>query len=373
VRFSLFNKDLEEKDLAACYFLYGEETWLASEFLGQLVELLVPPEAEGFSLERFHYEDTSWPEVIDLARTAPFLFSPWRVIALEFPPTDRESREEGEGKGRSVFSETDESVVGGYLAGPADRTVLVVVLPGRANASRRIVKFFAKQPEKVVVCRELKPLKGAGLQSWIDRRMAGLGKSMTAEAKLRLVDLVGNDLRRLSNELDKLAAFAGQSKTLDEDDVAAAAGWTKVREGWELESALEARDARRALVVLANFFVEGKPPELVLAGLSNFFRGVLAAREGLREGRDRKEIFREVRPQIRESYGGWYFEHLKAYFSFIEGLTAAELDDWLKELGRIDFRLKTGDVSTRADIEAFIVKYCRRPRPGGVTSRPGRR
>ncbi len=372
MRFSLLNKDVEEKDLSAVYFLYGEETFLAQEFLGQLVELLVPPDAEGFSLERFHYEDTSWPEVIDLARTAPFLFSPWRIIALEFPLTDRESRDDLESKGRKVFSETDESLVAEYLAGAAERTVLVVVLPGRANASRRIVKFFAKYPEKVVLSRELKPLKGAGLMSWIDRRMAGLGKSMTSEAKFRLVELIGNDLQRLANELDKLAAYAGETKTLDEDDVAAAAGWTKVREGWELESALEARDARRALVVLANFFIEGKPPELVLAILSNFFRGVLASREGLREGRDRKEIFREVKPQIRESYGSWYFDQLKAYFGFIEGFGPAELDACLKELGRIDFRVKTSDVSARTDIEAFIVNYCRRLAPGGVTSRLGR-
>lgn len=370
MRFFLLNKTLEEKDVAPCYFLYGEETFLAQEFLGQLQELLVPPEAGDIGMERFHFEDTSWPEVIDQARTAPFLFSAWRVIALEMPLSEK--KEEGERRGREIFSERDESLVGDYLKSPAGRTVLVVVMPGRANSSRRIVKFFTSLPESAVETRELKPLKGAGLLSWIDRKVSAAGKAMGPEAKSRLVELIGTDLQRLDKELDKLAIYVGDKRAVDEEDVDAAAGATKEREGWELGSALETGDLHRALAVLANFFAEGKAPQLVLAILSGFFREILAAQEALRAGQDKSAIFRDLRPWIKGG-GPWLAERMTEFFSSVQDLSPKELNASLESLRRIDLRIKTTDATARTEIETFIVEYFRRRRPGGITLRPERR
>lgn len=373
MRLNLLGQDLEPDDVAPCYFLHGEETFLAREFLDQLCRLLVPPEVEDFRLERFFRDETGWAEVLDAARTAPFLFAPWRVIAFELGSSDRSEREEGEGGGASKFSDADEALLKAYLESPAGRTVLVVVLPGQANPSRRIVKFFGSFPEAKVVVRELKPLKGPGLQSWIDRRLAASGKAMTAEAKTRLAALVGHDLQRLDTELEKLAAYVGEKKAIDADDVDAASGQTKELEGWELTAALEARDARRALTALANFYTEGKAPELILGILSREFRDFLFAQEGLREGEDPREVFKRVRPQIRESYGGWFTTQMNAFLGCVRGLSPEDLQQDLEGLGRIDYRMKNTDANTRTDIEAFVVEFCRTRRPEGVSSKPARR
>jgi DNA polymerase-3 subunit delta len=364
LRFFLLNKDLAETDVASCYFLYGEETFLAQEFLSQLRELLLPPEAADTGLERFRLEETSWPEVIDVARTAPFLFSAWRVIALELPSGDK--TENGERRRTEVFSERDENLVRDYLRAPAGRTVLVVILPGRANPSRRIVAFFSAFPESAVVVRELKPLRGASLMAWIDRKLTPVGKAMGSEAKSRLVDLVGNDLDRLDKELDKLSTFIGDKRTIDEEDVDAAAGATKEREGWELGSALETGDLRRALTVLANFFAEGKAPQLILGILSGFFREILAAQDGLRSGRDKSAIFRELRPYLRGG-GPWLADRMGEFFSSVQGLSPQALTECLESLGRIDRRIKTSDASdatVRTEIEAFLIDFFRRRSPG---------
>lgn len=371
MRFFLLNKALEEKDVAPCYFLYGEETFLGQEFLGQLRELLVPPDAQDFNLERFHFEDTSWPEVIDLARTAPFPLSPWRVISLGLPLSEK--KEEGERQKKELFSERDESLVRDYLSSPAGRTVLVVILPGRANPSRRIVKFFTSFPESVVEARELKPLKGAGLSSWVDRKLSVAGKAMTHEAKSRLAELIGNDLQLLDQELDKLAIYVGDKRSIDEEDVDAVEGSTKEREGWELGSALETDDLHRALAVLANYFAEGKAPEQILGILHGFFRDILVAQEGLRAGRDKSAVFKDVRPRVGKGGGSWYFDRMNEFFSSVQGLSPKELNECLESLGRIDFRIKNSDAAPRTEIETFIVEYFRRRRSGGTTSRPARR
>ncbi|MCJ7610856.1 MAG: DNA polymerase III subunit delta [Candidatus Aminicenantes bacterium] len=367
MRSFLLNKDLQEKDLVPCYFLYGEETFLAQEFLGQLRELLIPPDVPDFNVERLHFEDTSWREVIDLARTAPFIFSPWRIIALEMPPADKKDKGEDERKKKDIFSDMDERLVGDYLAAPASRTILMVILPGRTNKSRRLMKFFASFPAAVVLAKEMKPLKDRNLWSWMNRKMAGWKKAIVPEAMSRLTELVGNDLQRLDKELDKLATYVGDKKSIDEEDVKAASGWTKGLENWEPENALEARDVNRCLAVLAKLFTGGTAPELVLYILGNFFRTILAAQEGLASGRDKKDIFREFRPRITENYGKWYFDRLNDFFSSVQGLSRAELDDCLQRLNRIDYRLKTSDISARTELEVFVVDYCRRRRPEKLT------
>jgi len=367
LRFFLLNKEIRDEDLVPCYFLFGEETYLAHEFLGQLKALLIPPDAQDFNLERFDLEDSSWLEVMDLARTSPFIFSPWRVISLELPASEKKERGGGEKNGRELFSAKDEALVRAYLTAPAPKTVLVVVFPGKANASRRIIKFFTSFPPSVVLAKELKPLKGAQLNGWMDRKLAGLGKTMSDEAKDSLADLAGNDLQRLDMELDKLATYVGGHRSIDEDDVKQATGGTKDMEKWELENALQARDTKRCLGVLDNLFAGGQAPEYILGMLSRFFQGILAAHDGLREGRDKKEIFRAVKPWFNEDSGKWYYDRLNDYFSVVEGMTRKGLDDYLQELGRIDLRIKTTDVSPRAQFEAFVIDFCRRQQPERAT------
>ncbi len=372
MQFFLLNKDVQEKDLVPCYFLFGEETLLAREFLGQLKDLLVSPEAQDFNLERFHLEDTTWREVIDLARTAPFMFSPYRLIYLELPSSEKKERESSEKKREKLFSDMDETGVRTYLAAPAAKTILVVVLPGKPNYSRRVLKFFTSFPPSIVMAVEIKPLKKDSLGTWLDHRASAWGKSITRPAKDKLTELVGGDLQRLDQEIDKLALFVGDKKTIDEEDVDQASGGTRDLEGWELDNALEGREAKKCLAVLANLFGGGGAPEYILGIVSNFFRGILAAQDGLREGRDKKDIFRSLKPQIRESYGRWYFDRLNEFFALVEGFSGRELDELLQSLGRIDARLKTSDVSPKVELEAFVVDYCRRRRPDKATWKPRR-
>ncbi|OGD30102.1 MAG: DNA polymerase III subunit delta [Candidatus Aminicenantes bacterium RBG_13_63_10] len=379
MRLSLLDKDLQETDLLPCYFFYGEETYLAHEFFDDLRRWLIPPDAPQLSVERLHFEDTSWREVIDLARTAPFLLSPWRLISLEMPPQGKKEKDredgdgdEGPGKKKEFFSEGNERLVRDYLAAPASRSVLVITVPGKPNLSRRFMKFFTSFPPKVVLTKELKRFKPRDLGSWAARKLKAWKKEIDPDALAGLTDLVGTELERLDKELDKLATYVGEKKTIDEDDVRAVSAWTRDSELWELQNAFEARDAGRCLEVLAVLFQGGSVPIQVLAVLAGYFRSILAAQEGLRAGRDRKDIFKETHPQIRESFGSWYYDRLNEFFSAAQGLSRSELDDCLQRLKEIDSRLKSSGASGRTEIEAFVLDYCRRCRQEKPTWRARR-
>jgi len=353
--------EIREDRLAAGYVFYGEEDYLAEEFIRRLKRALISPDAQGFNLERFDLAVMRWPDIIDTARTVPFFFSPWRIVVVRAVEENREGKEAREGKGSSrKLSSLDEKIIREYFRSPASRTVLVVVITGRVKKTHSLVKFFDSLSGGAVVLKEVRPLKKGDLHAWMMQRLASLGKSATPEALGRLEEVAGSDLRRIDRELEKIAAFAADRKTVDIEDVLQVCDWTKSFIEWDLAEALKRADQRQSLLILNRAFQEGVRPEHILRVLANFFRDLLLAKLWLREGRDRKEIFAFLKPQIKEAFVKLYAEEFKALFSLLERLSIGEISWAVRELEKIDFSIKTMDVSEQPLMETFVIEYCRR-------------
>jgi DNA polymerase-3 subunit delta len=363
----LLNADIREDALAPCYFLYGEETFLADEFIDQLRETLAGPSGEDFHVDHFYLDETKWMDITDAARTAPFLFHSWRVIAVRVPERKpggdkgswkRGDADEDEVKTARFLGETDQKILREYCAEPQARTVLVVVMPGKVRKNDTVVRFFSSLPRSAVVIRELKPLYPNQLRSWADRKAQSLGKSLTAAAKDRLLEVVGSDLRLLGNELDKLAIFVGERRGIDEDDVNEATGWLRSFEVYELDEALAGADFGRGVAVLGNLFSEGERPEMIVARLATYFRNVLTAQTWLREkSRSRDEIFQHFFPYIKAGPGEFYRTKFNAFFSVVEGLSRSDLNSLLRGLSQADVKIKTSDADERTVLEIFLKSY----------------
>ncbi len=344
----LLGGEIREDRLFPCFFLYGEETYLADEFVRQLKDALISPDGQGFNLERFALEESRWADLIDLARTVPFFFSPWRIVVIE---TAAEND--------SQLSSLEESIIKDYFRSPSSRTVLIIILAGKVKKTHPLVRFFSRLPSNMICLRELKPLKDGHLSRWIDKKLEERGKLATPEAKRRLEEIIGNDLRRLANELEKIVNFAAEKKVVDLDDVNQVCDWVKTFVQWELSNSLEKANIREILLVLNQLFKEGIKAEYILSIIANFFRDILAAKVWLREKRDRKEIFARLRPQIQENFS-FYPTKFKTFFSLVEGFSSADLRSIIAELERIDLLVKTSDTSAQVLLEAFVYNYCRR-------------
>ncbi len=345
----LLGGEIKEDCLSPCFFLHGEETYLADEFVRQLKDALISPDGQGFNLERFALEDTRWADLIDLARTIPFFFSPWRIVVVEIS-ADSDVQ----------LSPLEESIIKDYFRSPSSRTVLVIILAGRVRKSHPLVRFFSRLPATSVCLKELKPLKEENLSRWMDKKLEERGKLATPEAKRRLEEIIGSDLRRLANELEKIVNFAAEKKVVDVDDVNQVCNWVKTFVQWELSNSLEKADFRQILLVLNQLFKEGVKAEYILSVTANFFRDILAAKVWLRENRDKKEVFARLRPHIQENFRKLYANKFREFFSLVEGFSLSDLRGIIAELERIDLLIKTSDTSAQALLEAFVYDYCRK-------------
>lgn len=350
--------EINEDRPASCYFFYGEEEFLAELFIRRLKQVLIKPDAQGFNIERFDLAGMRWADIIDTARTAPFFFSPWRIVSVKSMEDSRERKETRERKdGSRRLSSVDEKIVREYFRSPASRTVLVVVVTGRVKKTHPLVKFFLSLPRSKVQGWELKPLKADILRDWMGRQLAVLGKSATPDALIRLEEIVGNDLRRIDQELEKLAVYTAERKMIDLDDVHQVCDWTRSFVEWDLTNALKKGDSRRSLLTLNRAFQEGEKPENVVRVLANFFRDLLLAKLWLQEGRDRREIFSFLKPQIKETFGKLYADEFRILFFLVDSLPLEELNWVIRELEKIDLLVKTSDANAQVLVETFLIEY----------------
>jgi DNA polymerase-3 subunit delta len=358
---------LREETLLAGYLFFGEEDNLAEEFVEDLERVLAASSGGEFHLTRFDLDEAKWRDVIDAARTAPFLFEPWRAILVRVPErkasADRKGGAEGdEGRGIKYLGAADQKILKDYFADPPPRTVIVVIRAGRVRRDDAFVRFFQSLPKTAVSVTEMKRLSPAALMRRADDKARALGKTLTDGAKNRLFELLGQDLRLMMNEVGKLAVFVGDKKGIEEDDVDQATAGQRSFQAYDLDDALAAADFPKAAAILANLFAEGERPEVIVGRLAGFFRNVLAAQTWLREkSRTKDEIFQAFFPYISRNFGDLYRRKYDDFFGVVEGLDPAGLNALLGKLRQLDKMIKTAsgtDTGERIRLEAFLKEYC---------------
>jgi DNA polymerase III delta subunit len=345
---SFQDKEIREETLVPCYFFYGEENFPAYQFVDKLKEILISGEAQDYNIERFGLEDNSWAEIIDTARTIPLFLTPRRLVVVEVPQGKRET-----------LSQQEKDILKEYFSSPSSKTVIVIIYSGRLKRSTSLFKFFSSLSSSAVCLIEMKPLKYKPLMTWMDRTFSSMGKTVTFEAKRRLEELAGNDLRRLNSEIEKLTIFVDEKKVVELDDVNQVSGWVRSSPDWEIADSLGKADLTQGLIVLNNLFRDGTKPEYILGTMVKFFREIFLAKLMLKEkNTDKKAIFKELKPHINEKFGNFYADKFREFFSLVERIPMKDLRHFFGELENVDLKIKTSGLNPRTLMESFLFDYC---------------
>jgi DNA polymerase III delta subunit len=340
---------VKEDSLCPCYFFYGEEPFHAHEFIERIKKILRDKDGEDIHVEKFRLEEHSWPEIIDLARTVPF-FTSRQLITVEIPET-REAN----------LSAAEKNLLNEYFQTCSAQTVMVIVFSGKVKKSSPLVKYFASLPPSSCVLEEMKLLKEWELLPWIKKTFQEYGKMLTNDASRRFAEIAGNDLGRIQNEIEKIVTYVGEKKKIELDDINQISGWVKSFVEWEISENLENGDYEKSLFVLDQLLnKEGIAPLKILGVYSRFFSNLLLAKLLLSEKKkDRKSIFRELKPQILEKYGALYTRKFNGFFSMVDGLSLVDLNRFITKLEEIDLQVKTSSLSLQTLLEGFLFEFCR--------------
>ena len=162
-----------------------------------------------------------------------------------------------------------------YISRLPETTTLIVLVDEELTASNPLLKA-AQEYGQVIQCTLP---KGAALESWIRKRAQSRGVKITSEAVSLLANLIGNQLRLLANELDKLATYVGESAVIDVDDVRKLSAQVQEARIFDLTDALAQRNRKQALDLLHDLLADGEPPLKLISTITSQVRSLMLVKE----------------------------------------------------------------------------------------------
>lgn len=169
----------------------------------------------------------------------------------------------------------------GYAENPQPTTVLVFAYKYKTLDKRKKV---TKLLEKVGLVYESKKLYENQVADWIKRVLSGKNYTIEPKAAAMLVEFLGNDLSKISNELDKLSIILPVGSTITPKIIEDNIGFSKDYNVFELRKAIGERDQLKAYKIAEYFSQNPKDNPLVMTtGLVFGFFSQLLQYHGLKD------------------------------------------------------------------------------------------
>jgi len=256
---------LDEK-VEPVYLLLGDQDLLrelAAKKLQNAVVGEMPSSFSPFNFERFEGENGDASRIVMSANMLPLLGGR-RLILV---------------KRASRLVESDPSLQA-YIEDPNPSTVLVLDLDKKPDGRRKGWKDLEKKAV-VVACDAPDPWE---LLDWVSEEGRARGLKLPREEIRYLVTEVGSDLRRLSNELEKLSLYASGDR-LDLETIAEVLGRGRAQSVFKFTDAVVSGDAGSALRQLGRLLEEGEAPLRILALLDRLVGQLRIAKDAQASGK----------------------------------------------------------------------------------------
>lgn len=256
--------DIKQGNIKPLYFFMGEEPYYIDKLTDFIEENVLSEEEKGFNQMVLYGKDVSIDEVVSNAKRYPMMADRQVVIVKE----------------AQELSRTIEKLEK-YAENPQPTTVLVFAYKYKTLDKR---KKITKLMDKHGVVFESKKLYENQVADWIKRVLSGKGYGIEPKAAAMLVEFLGNDLSRISNELDKLAIILPQGSTITPKAIEDNIGISKDYNVFELRKAIGERDQLKAYKIADYFANNPKDNPLVMTvGLVFGFFSQLLMYHGLKD------------------------------------------------------------------------------------------
>ena len=253
-------KEIAERKFSPIYVLMGEEPFFIDQITDLLIENVLAEEERDFNQSVFYGADADAVSVINAARRFPMM-SEYQLIVVKEAQLMR-----------------DIELLNAYAKHPLSSTVLVINYKYKTLDRR---KSLAAAVEKNGILFESKKIPDYKMPGFITGLLQQRSLAIDAKAAQMLSDFLGNDLNRLSKELDKLAIVMAQmgSKRVTPELVERNIGISKEYNNFELIKALATKDVLKANRIAQYFEKNPKtnPLQMTLAVLFNYFSNLLIA------------------------------------------------------------------------------------------------
>lgn len=278
-----------KKGAARLFLVYGTDDLTATRKADEIAARLCPPEEQAFGLETLQPEpgvDNSdavcafLRNVVEALLTPSFLGGSKTVYVRGAPYFDPLTEP---GKFTYVKAEVERLV--DLLKQGLPEGVAFVLLTDKVNKSTTFYKTFNAAGE-VHVFDE--PEKDKEAQEdfipRVEQMLAERGLDMPHGVRSAFLDRTGYNLRQVENEIEKLALYVGDRKTVAAEDVRLMVAPMRESKFWEFADTFCDGDLADTLDVMRRMFEQGVSPVALVVGLENRLREIVVLSDCLKRG-----------------------------------------------------------------------------------------
>ncbi len=255
-------ESLKKRQFAPLYFLQGEEVYFIDQISDFIEKHALADHEKGFNQVVCYGKDLTTGGVVTQARRFPMMAERQVVIVKEAQEIADLNTEKGQ------------QLLEAYAQRPVPSTILVLAYKHKTLDGRRAL---AKTLDKTALLVDCKKLYDDKIPGWVAAFVQEQGYRIHPKAAQLLADSIGNDLSRLSSEVDKLLINFPPKTEITADHVQQFVGISKEYNVFELQNALIRRDALKANQIIRYFAANPKNnhPLQIVAALFSFFTKLL--------------------------------------------------------------------------------------------------
>ncbi len=249
--------DIKQGKLKPIYFLMGEEPYYIDKISDFIEETVLDESEKGFNQIVMYGRDVSVDEIVSSAKRFPMMAEHQVIIVKEAQDLTR------------TIDKLE-----AYATNPQPSTILVFNYKyKKLDKRKKVYKAIAKNG----LIFESKKLYENQVGDWITKVLRGKKYSIEPKASQMLVEFLGTDLSKISNELDKLTSVLKEGTIISPNHIEENIGISKDFNNFELRKAVGNKEVVKANRII-NYFSQNpknNPLVMTISLLNSFFTQLL--------------------------------------------------------------------------------------------------
>jgi len=320
--FVRIDEEISSGNFSPVYFFLGDETYFTDYLTTKIEKSVVPEEARSFNQTILYGKETNGNDLVSIAKRYPMM-SDYQLVVV---------------KDAQDLKDADALV--SYLENPLQSTVLVMAYrKSKLDKRSKLAKLASKY-----TFAEFIPLRDYQMKDWLPVFAEKHGRRIDSDGIQRLIDLIGANLSKIHNELDKIFATV-KDEFIRDIHIEEHVGFNREYNVFELQKALGDRNFNKAVQIAHQMSATMEKGEMMrtLPVLHKYFSNVLLT-HGLGNISD---------SEIASKLGvNPYF--VRDYLTAKRNYSVLNLEGVLNKLKYLDLRLKGVNRGAATDGDLLI-------------------
>jgi DNA polymerase-3 subunit delta len=289
---------------------------------------------EETTIIKYDMDTSTLTQVLEDALTIPFL-EDLKIIIIKNPRFLTKN---------ANTSKDDAKAFTKYLKKPSDTTILIVdatnIVIHQANDIYKTLRNVARiidypEPEEIEI------------KGWIVRTFDGNNIDIKDDALNLLMEYIGDDQPRLSQEIDKLTSYVGKGGTVYVKDIKKLVPKDVSNEIYNLIKAIVNHDFNKTNSIYNTLINNTKDPLMIFSMISNKFKELISTYKLLKFGYSQSDIAKFYNVSTGKAY--YIVQEAKSF-------RLEDLEYYIEKLATLDYQIKSGKLDKSIALELLLLR-----------------